>query len=230
MRAQAIQTLERLERKDNHASIAAAGREHVVVELQLRDDVRVPLEHRQARAGVCVPHTHRRVAAPSHHVAPVECDGVDLQVVAFEDVQAPACIHVPDAACKVVASARDTVTRRVQAPHRMLVPSQNMHQLALLQIPHTQRAVARARHGNGQSIQHLDTSDRRCVSTQHMLALPGRHIPHAQEPVGAGADQQRVWPSPAARATEQRITLTGAQLGGIEDIGQRHAAAFILKE
>ena len=121
MRTEPIETLKCFEREHNYAAVATSGSQYVVVQLELRHNMGISLEYGKTCSTVRVPYAYGRIAAARDDVPTIESNRIDLEMVTFQYMQAAPRIHIPDAARKVVAAARDSVAPRVQTSNRVLV-------------------------------------------------------------------------------------------------------------
>ena len=122
VRHDAVQALHRAQRIHHHAPITAARCQDPIEQLELRHNVRVPMEDGQRCTALRVPHTHRRVTAACRNVHTIKGNRIDLQLVALQHMHAPTGRPVPHAARKVVAATSDILVVHRQASYRVLVP------------------------------------------------------------------------------------------------------------
>ena len=109
---------------------------------------------------LCIPYTDGRVHASADNPQPVECDGVDLVMMAPEDVETFPSVNVPKAACEIIASTRDLVPADIDCAYTILMTLENTETLATLNIPYPECAISRTCDSYGSVVQHLQASDR----------------------------------------------------------------------
>ena len=93
-------------------------------------------------------------------------------MMSAHDMQTFAGVDVPQATGEIIAATCDFVPTHVDAPHAFFVPLEHPQTFAVLDIPDTQRPVARARDGYRAVVQDLEATDGRGVTFERIYAEP----------------------------------------------------------